>query len=97
MTGHERLIVMRAVRRDEIERITVHPSSVVMMYAGIRVVVLRRNSRVVHPPALADDMTRAGVPERAEAAVNCLEGHWTRTPGPEFKLAAAAFKRELSS
>jgi len=96
-SGHDRLRILLAVRDDDVEELTVHASSVVLTYAGVRVVVTRRDWTVVHPPELAEVLTDEGVPERARRAVENREGVWVKTPGPEYQLAAEAFRRELHS
>jgi len=92
---HELLRIKSAVRKDEIDQITIHQTSMVMVYAGVRVVVRRFDGAILSPVKLVDELEALGVPARAKLAVERREGRRTLVPGPDYEVALKQLRREL--
>jgi hypothetical protein len=97
LSAHETLAALAKVRSGEPDNIVVHSTSVVLTYGKLDVVVSRRKWDLLtpEPGRLFDALKSGGVSERARAAVECGEGEWTITPGPDLDIAFEKFGRRL--
>jgi hypothetical protein len=97
LSAHETLAALAKVRSGEPDHIVVHPSSVVLSYGPLDVVVKRYDLSIIAPAPgrLCDVLYAEGVPERARAAVEWREGEWSREPGPDFDIALEKFRKRL--
>ena len=96
LSAHEVVAALAKVRSGEPDRIRVHASSVVLRYGEMTVVVRRAGWIIMAPHRWIDELTDEGVPERARMAVERREGEWMREPGPDYQIAAEAFRQRLS-
>lgn len=98
LSNHRRMEIHR-IFGGEPSAITVFAGSVRLSFGDAWCLVRRSDWRVYMPDdePRADELTEFGLGERARAAVERREGRWLSAPGPEGRMAQAAFKARFTA